>query len=468
MSEAPVLELSGITKSFGSVHALRGADFTLRPGEVHALLGENGAGKSTLMHVAYGMISPDAGEIRIDGRQVALRSPREAMAHGLGMVHQHFTSIEALTVRENIALAVGKQAGPPGGWTAGGVTGRLMEGLEPGARVERLSVALRQRLEIVKALATGARILLMDEPSAVLAPSEVEELLALVREFVAAGGSAALITHKLAEVFVAADRVTVLRHGRVTLSTPVAGQTEGSLAEAMIGVGGRAFPTSPVVPRGTPRTAIPVTRLGEIPIHAGELIGVAAVEGNGQRELLRAIAAGQGVSGSVSFVPEDRTTEGLVPALSITENLVLGLGEDSRWAKGIQLDWNAARARTGELIASFGIRAAGPDVLAATLSGGNQQKVVLARALERRPVVLVAENPTRGLDIRATEEVHRRLRAAASEGVAVIVYSTDLDEVLELGQRVMVVRGGKVSEAPPGADRRAVGEMMLGVRRGQG
>ncbi len=467
MSEAPVLELSGISKSFGSVHALRGADFTLHPGEVHALLGENGAGKSTLMHIAYGMIRPDSGEIRIGGRRVVLRSPREAMALGLGMVHQHFTSIEALTVRENIALAVGKGSETPGRWATGGVTGRLMEGLEPGARVERLSVALRQRLEIVKALAIGARILLLDEPSAVLAPSEVEELLALVREFVAAGGSAALITHKLPEVLIAADRVTVLRQGGVTLSAPVAGQTEKSLAEAMIGAARRNFPAPPVVPRGAPGTAPPVTRLSEVPIYAGELIGVAAVEGNGQRELLGAIAAGQGVSGSVSFVPEDRTTEGLVPALSITENMVLGLSEDPRWARGVRLDWNAARARTGELLASFGIRAAGPDAPAATLSGGNQQKVVLARALERRPVVLVAENPTRGLDIQATLEVHQRLRAAAAEGVAVIVYSTDLDEVLELGRRVVVVHAGRVSEAPRGADRRVVGEMMLGVRRGQ-
>jgi ABC-type uncharacterized transport system ATPase subunit len=491
MSDTPALELSRITKFYGSVQALHGADCVLAPGEVHALLGENGAGKSTLLHVAYGMTRPGGGSIRIRGRETILRSPRQAQALGLGMVHQHFTSIGALTVAENIALAKGgkterREDGRTEwreGGMAGGVLRGLMEGLEPAARVEGLSVALRQRLEIVKALATGASILLLDEPSAVLAPSEVEELLALVRGFAAEGGSVALITHKLPEVFAAADRVTVLRHGAVTFSGDVAGQTAVSLAEAMIGKAGRwedgrtggredgMVERQPsAVESPNLRDAAPVVRIDSIVIHPGELIGIAAVEGNGQRELLRAIAGlhrmpGVGAERPVAFVPEDRTTEGLIPELSVAENVVLGLSDDPRWARGPWLDWRAARSHTKELIRSFGIVATGPDTPAATLSGGNQQKVVLARALTREPRVLVAENPTGGLDIRGTDEVHERLREAARGGVAVVVYSTDLDEVLELAERVLVVHRGEVSEAPRAADRRAVGEMMLGVDR---
>ena len=487
MSEAPALELSGITRVFGPVQALRGVDFSLQPGEVHALLGENGAGKSTLMHIADGMLQPDAGVIRVGGRAVALHSPRDARALGIGMVHQHFTSIAALTVGENLRLAVGRRSrgGAHGSGAVGdapapppdsALSGALRQGLPPGTPVEDLSVALRQRLEIVKALATGARILLLDEPTALLAPSEVEELLRLVREFAAGGGAVALITHKLPEVFAAADRVTVLRRGEVRLRGAVRGETEGSLAEAMIGgavPGSTAGPPNPLAgSRGPARPAgPPAVRIGNISVHAGELIGIAAVEGNGQRELLRAIAGlapgaalGVEVAGTVALVPEDRTSEGLIPELSVMENLVLGSERDPRWERGIGLDWTAARAHAEEVIRSFGIQSEGPDAAIATLSGGNQQKIVLARALTRRPAVLVAENPTRGLDIRATAEVHERLRAAAREGVAVIVYSTDLDEVLELGERVLVVHRGRVSEAPTGADRRVVGGMMLGLR----
>lgn len=468
MSGVARLALSGIMKQFGPVQALRGADFALASGEVHALLGENGAGKSTLMHIAFGMIRPDAGTVRVDGRAVTFRSPRDARAQRIGMVHQHFTSIGALTVEENLALAAGRRES----WTAGRLGERLMAGLEPQARVETLPVALRQRLEIVQALATGATILLLDEPSAVLAPSEVEELLGLVRAFVGEGGSAVLITHKLSEVFAAADRVTVLRQGVVTRHGPVALETERSLAEVMIGAGegGWKSSTGGQAQRETAglgdanatllRERREVIALGGVPVYSGEITGIAAVVGNGQRELLRAYIH----SPAVAFVPEDRSTEGLIQAFSITENLVLGLPEDRRWAKGFQVNWPAARARAAELMSTFDIRAEGPDAAAATLSGGNQQKVVLARALERRPRVLIAENPTRGLDVRATAEVHARLRAAAAAGVAVVLYSTDLDEVLELSHRVLVVHQRRVQAAPPGADRRQVGEMMLGVR----
>lgn len=466
------LELSGIFKSFGPVHALRGADFVLAQGEVHGLLGENGAGKSTLMHIAYGLTQPDSGTIRRLGREVVIRTPRDARRLGMGMVHQHFTSIGALTVEENLVLARGPRAEGEGKWTTGRMGRRLMEGLKLTARVQSLSVGLRQRLEIVKALATDASILLLDEPSAVLAPQEVEELLQLVGEFVDEGGSAVLITHKLAEVLAVADRVTVLRHGVVTLHGAVKEHTEQSLALAMIGqapaggrgpVARRSHRRTPPAPAGDRRPRTPAVHLGGLPVYPGELMGIAAVEGNGQRELLRAIATGSGVAGTVAFVPEDRTTEGVIPEFSVTENVVLGLGEDPRWVHGMWLDWRAAGTRTAELIEGFGIRTHGPDARLGTLSGGNQQKVVLARALERRPDVLVAENPTRGLDFRATAEMHERLRAAADEGMAVLVYSTDLDEVMELADRVLVVASGRVLEAPADANRRMVGEMMLGV-----
>src|SRR5688572_10228064 len=415
------------------------------------------------MHIAGGMVPPDAGTIHVDGREVRLHSPRDARALGIGMVHQHFTSIAGLTVGENLALAAGRLDG----WTAGQIETRLAEGIDLRSPVHSLSVAQRQRLEILKALATGARILLLDEPTALLTPAEVEELHGLIREFAGADGAVALITHKLREVLGTSDRVTVLRRGIVTLRGATAEQTEQSLAQAMIGVEGVASSEEGIAKSEERRGGAQV-EIGKIELRAGELVGVAAVEGNGHRELLRAIAGleefpGVRVTGTVALVPEDRTAEGLIGELSLAENLVLGLGTDPRWARGTRLDWSAARQRATELIETFAIVAPGPDARAGTLSGGNQQKLLLARALERQPSVLVMENPTRGLDVRTTEEMHRRLRSAASAGVMVIVHSTDLDEVLALADRVLVVHRRQVAEAPRNADRRQVGEMMLGV-----
>jgi general nucleoside transport system ATP-binding protein len=485
MTVTPVLAMRGISKRFGSVQALRGADFAVAPGELHALLGENGAGKTTLMHVAIGLLRPDAGEVAVDGVAGAVGSPRAARRLGIGMVHQHFTSIPALTVAENVALATGWPVAPGSLRSrVQAVAERFGLPLDPDARVAGLSVALKQRLEIVKALASDARILLLDEPTAVLAPREAEELLRMVRAFTERGGAAVLITHKLDEALDTADRVTVLRLGAVAFTGAVAGQTAPSLVAAMVGTGetddGRGQP--PAQPAGDAPVLVRLEEL-EVPresgygiavrratltIRAGEIVGVAAVEGNGQRELLRAVAGRlqplrgrRDVAGPIGFIPEDRTTEGLIPSLSLVENVVLGSRRDDPWIRRGRVDWKVARARTASLVQEFGVVASGPDAPAASLSGGNQQKVVVGRELSRQPRVVVAENPTRGLDLRATEAIHARLRRAAADGAAVLIYSSDLDEVLELAARLLVATRGSISEAPSGATRAEIGELMV-------
>ena len=488
----PALELIGIRKRFGSVHALRGADFKLLPGELHALLGENGAGKTTLMRVAAGLLRPDSGHVRVAETEPHAFSPRIARRLGIGMVHQHFTSVPAFTVAENVALAAGWPVAPSRvRERVRELSARVGLPLDPDARAERLSVALRQRLEIVKALAAEARILLLDEPTAVLAPAEVADLLRVIRRFTESGGAVVLITHKLDEALSAADRVTVLRRGEVVSSGAVEGQSAETLAAAMIGgslseAGGGPPPASaaPGPPaRGVgARPAVRIESLdvardggygialrgASLTIGPGEIVGVAAVEGNGQRELLRAVAGRlhplrgvREVAAPVGFIPEDRSTEGLIPDMTLTENIVLGASGSEPWIRGGAIDWSAARARTAELIQEYAIDAPSPDIAAATLSGGNQQRLVVARELARRPAVVVAENPTRGLDIRATATIHARLRRAASEGAALLLHSGDLDEVLALATRVVVVRSGAVILPPPDATRETIGGSML-------
>lgn len=499
MTDRPaVLELRGIDKRFGSVAALSGADFSLRRGEIHALLGENGAGKSTLMHVAFGLVRADAGIVRVRGTPVRIQAPKDARALGIGMVHQHFTSIPTLSVAENLALASDHRSAvhPGDRGRMADLRARLGADLSPGTVVEDLSVGQKQRLEILQAMAADADILLLDEPTAVLAPAEIEELLQLLRFMAESGASLVLITHKLGEVAAVADRVTVLRRGRVVLSGSAASETAASLARAMIGeawLEGDSMGASEAVVRPNSarrgmtrkvRVRYPLAARAQeiraesvgdrepaaaLEIEGGELIGLAAVEGNGQREFLRELAGlaprpgGAVVAGPVAFVPEDRSVEGLVPGFSLAENLVLGLQDDPRWRKGIWISWPAARHRTAELLGEFGIQASGPDTPARSLSGGNQQKLVFARAVEGCPAVVVAENPTRGLDVRATRFVHDRLRRLAADGAAVVMYSTDLDEVLLLATRVLVMRGGQLREAPLGAKRDEVGAMMLGA-----
>ncbi|HQR17057.1 MAG TPA: ATP-binding cassette domain-containing protein [Gemmatimonadales bacterium] len=477
------LSLQNITKSFSAVRALAGVDLVLRPGEVHAVLGENGAGKSTLMRIANGLLRPDAGTISVDGVTTRFRSARDARRRGIGMVHQHSTAVPALSVMENIALAAGWPVAPAAlRRRVEDLTARLSLPLDPSRPASHLSVALKQRLEIVKALASGARILLLDEPTAVLAPAEADELLGFVRGLARAGGAVVLITHKLDEALGVADRITVLRQGRVVRSALRPEFTAAELTTAMIG--GEVA----VAPRVRKSTDWPVLircdalevaresgtglRQASFSVRGGELVAVAGIEGNGQRELLRAVAGLRRpfrglleVSRPVAFIPEDRSTEGLIPSLTLTENVVLGVGRAASWIVGRRVrrvDWPAARRRTAELLARFGVRAAGSEAPAGSLSGGNQQKLLVARALERRPRVLVAENPTRGLDLQAAADIHARLRAAAAAGAAVLVYSNDLDEVVELGDRVLVAFEGVVAEAPAGADRQAIGAMLLG------
>ena len=466
------LALSHISKSFGATAALRSVSFIASPGQVHALLGENGAGKSTLMHIAYGMLRPDSGTV--NGHN-GFDSPRAARAAGIGMVHQHFTSILALTVAENIALTAGwQETGRAAAVRAEAIVEQLGLPLPVSRYAEELSVQLRQRLEIVKALASDARILLLDEPSAVLAPREVDELLQFLRAFAERGGTVVLITHKLDEVFRAADCVTVLRRGEVTLSDTLHSQTPLSLSRATIGSDLPANRRN-AVHRGevlVRADQLVIQGMSAAPtsfeIHAGEIVGVAAIDGNGQRELLRAIADVDGarvvggtlaVASPVVFIPEDRTTEGTIGVFTLAENLLLGtLPRGARW-----INWRRLRERTDTLMRTHDVRAASSGAQVESLSGGNQQKFVLARALEGNPRVIVAENPTRGLDLLAAQSVHQRLRDAAQRGAAVIVHSSDLDEVLEIADRIVVVARGKLTELPANVSRDMVGDAMLAV-----
>lgn len=479
----PALALRGINKRFGSTEALRQVDFTLERGEIHALLGENGAGKSTLMRIAFGMIRPDAGLVEVQGRVSRLRSPVDARRLGIGMVHQHFTSIGAFSVEENIALAAG--SGPARREIRSrlaNLTDQTGLTLDPDTLTEDLSAGLKQRLEVLKALATGATVLLLDEPSSVLSPDEAEALLSLLRTLRDRGIASVLITHKLPEALSAADRVTVLRRGRVVHTGSVAGESAATLAWRMLGEGEtvsaarepRSFGAEQV--RATDLACRRLGRSGTglrhatLAARAGEIVGIAAIEGNGQRELLRVLAGlalpergSLRVARPLSFIPEDRTSEGLIADFSLAENLVLSQGAAAPWVRGYRVDWSEAAERSGELLAAYAVSPARPAAPARALSGGNQQRVLIAEALERGPKVLIAENPTRGLDLRATAEVHRRLREAAARDVTVLVHLADLDELLVLADRIMVLASGVLLELPPGASRETIGRHLLGV-----
>jgi general nucleoside transport system ATP-binding protein len=486
---SPALELSGISKRYRAAVALTDASFTLRPGTVHALLGENGAGKTTLMRVAFGMVQPDAGQIRIDGKPVDLRSPAAAIAAGVGMVHQHFTLVPAMTVAENVALGghglVHRRESADRVRAITSVTGFE---LDPDALVERLSVGAQQRVEIAKALTREARILVLDEPTAVLAPAEVEELLAWLRRYVADGHAAVIITHKLREALSVADDVTVLRHGRVVHTGSVARTSGEALTAAMLGADEVSVPTIAPVPPPTfvsshgpvvfraealsvcDEDGVERVRDATFVVRGGEIVGVVGVEDAGQRELLRALAGRRDAAGgtvtrpaSVGFIPDDRHQDAVLLDRSLVENVALrGAG-----ARRGTMAWPAFRTRTDALLRAYDVRGPGAGAPMRALSGGNQQKLVLARELDaadqpiEEPLAIVAENPMRGLDVRAAAEVAARLRDARDRGAAVIVYSSDLDEVLSLASRVLVVYAGTVREVPTARD--VVGRAMLGL-----
>lgn len=486
--EPHALALEGIDKRFGATHALTSASLHVRPRTVHALLGENGAGKSTLMRIAYGMERPDAGTLQVRGRTVRLGSPADAIALGVGMVHQHFTLVPVMTVAENVAL---------GGHGVLDLTRTISElrelsertgfMLDPYARIETLPVAAQQRVEIAKALMRRARLLVLDEPTAVLPPSESAALLQWLRGFADQGNAVVMITHKLDEALSIADDVTVLRRGRTVMAAPAVNVTPASLAGAMLGmarhhdqpqdsrshfVEKRAPAESPIfrAERVTLADDAGVVRVREasFAIGAGEIVGIAGVEGGGQRELLRALAGRLRVTSGilerpavVGFVPEDRHRDAALLDRPLVENVALrGAGV----RQGL-VQWSAVGAQTESLMREFDVRAPGPGTPMRAVSGGNQQKLVLARELDPSatagPRAIVVENPTRGLDVRAAGEIHDRLRAARAGGAAVVVYSSDIDEVLGLADRVFVVYAGSVREAP--VDRDAVGRLMLGA-----
>ena len=472
---APAMVLRGVTKRFGAVHALTGADLVVRAGTVHALLGENGAGKTSLMRVAFGLVSPDAGTIERNGDPLRMRSPLDAIAAGIGMVHQHFSLVPAMTVAENVAL------GGRGTYSRVAATERVRRAsaasgldVDPDARAADLPVSMQQRVEILKAFAHGATLLILDEPTAVLPPTDAHTLLAQLRDYARAGNAVVLITHKLREALSAADDVTVLRRGATVFTSRASDASEARLVEEMVGVQPAAASTPRTGRRGEPilrASGLNVVRGGvatlvdaHLAVHAGEIVGVAAVEGNGERDLLRAlaglgpIAAGQIDRPSrVAFIPEDRQRDAVIGEFSLTENLALA---DADRRKGV-LPWRALRSETEDLIRAFDVRAAGAAVPVATLSGGNQQRFVLGRALRTAPQAIIAENPSRGLDVRATEFIHTALRAARDRGAAVVVYSSDIDELLMLADRVLVCFAGRVRDVPLSAA--AIAQALVGA-----
>jgi general nucleoside transport system ATP-binding protein len=479
------LVMRGISKRFGDVAALDAADLTVRAGTVHALLGENGAGKTTLMQIAFGLVRPDAGSIAIAGSTRPITSVAGAIAAGIGMVHQHYTLVSAMSVADNVALGLGgrydRRAVSDRIRSIGSETGLT---LDPAASVAGLSVEAQQRLEIVKALARDARLLILDEPTAVLAPASAADLLRWLRTFATGEHAVVLITHKLREAVSVADDVTVLRHGRTVLAVPAAGETEAALAAAMLGTApreperdGARGASASVVARVVAATVIAatdvtikdangITKLSGVSfvVCAGEIVGIAGVEGQGQHELLRVVAGRMPVASGtlaapaeVGFVPEDRQRDALVLDFPLYENVALR-GAGSRRGR---ISWGRMREGTRQLITAFDVRAAGDDVPASTLSGGNQQKLVLGRELTAGPPALVVENPSRGLDIQATAAIHARLIDARNGGCAVMIYASDVDEVLALADRVLVVAQGTVREVAK--DRDAAGRAMLGL-----
>ena len=477
----PALQLHAITKLFGATRALDDATLTVQRGTLHALLGENGAGKTTLMRLAFGMLAPNAGTITVEGTARRWRSSADAIAAGIGMVHQHFLLVPAMTAAENVALG---DRGFIRGFNPARAAERVREigkvsGLvvDPELRVADMPVGAQQRLEILKALARNARLLILDEPTAVLSPVEAADLYGWLRRFVDDGGTAVLITHKLREALSIADDITVLRHGTTVLEAPARAVDEQQVVNAMLGgtvdlpvrESGRTATDAPPVMAVRSVSYVDargVTRLREatVAVAPGEIVGLAGVEGAGQAELLR-IMAGRLVATSgevvvpmqIGFAPEDRLRDAIIPTMSLVENFAL---HESEPQHGV-MPWSALTDSTATLLGEHDVRSGGTAARAGSLSGGNQQKFVIGRELAGSPRALVVENPTRGLDVRAAAQVLQRLRDARDAGVAVLMYSSDLDEVLSVADRMVVCFDGRVVDVARRAD--AVGRAMVGL-----
>jgi simple sugar transport system ATP-binding protein len=490
----PAVELRGITKRFPGTLANDSVDLTVQRGEIHALMGENGAGKSTLMSIVYGMERADAGSIRIDGREVTFGDPSAAMAAGLGMVHQSFKLFDSLTVAENVVYAAEpRRFGLVDRAAARRRVRELAEehglAVDPDARVGELPVGLRQRVEILKLLHRGARTLVLDEPTAVLTPAEADALFAVLKSLAAQGRTVILVTHKLREVLEGSDNVTVLRDGRVVARLVTADTSADEIAAAMTG---RAVELDRVHAPGTPGDVVLDVRdlttdavhdVG-LTVHAGEIVGIAGVAGNGQSELIEALAGLRPVaSGQVSlkgrdithasaterraqglaYVPEDRHAVGTAPAASVADNLAMGHHRTSLSTKGL-LPPASVRAHAGRLIERFGIKAATPEVPASALSGGNLQKLLIGRELAHEAPLLLVEQPTRGVDIGAIQNIHDQIVAYRDAGHAVLLVSAELSEIRGLADRVLVMYEGRVTATytKDEADERALGLAMAG------
>jgi len=503
MSELAI-ELKGIDKSFGLVHANRNIDLKVRKGTIHGIIGENGAGKSTLMSILYGFYQADHGDILIDGSKVDIRDPNAAIAAGIGMVHQHFMLVENFTVLENIMLGAEESQILNAGITKARAELKRLEKeyaleVDPDAVIEELPVGIQQRVEILKALYRKADILILDEPTGVLTPAEADHLFRILQQLKEQGKTVILITHKLREIMAITDEVSVMRRGEMVATRTTTETSVEELAELMVGrrvllrvEKGEAKPADVKlsVRNLTVRDSRGVTMVDDVSfdIRAGEIVGIAGVAGNGQSELLEAISgirrAASGtvlLSGSaidvtgdadpaalrkrgLAHVPEDRHHVGLVLKFDESENAILGYHDDPKYRKGFLLDVDAIRADAEEKIAAYDIRPPNPRLKTANFSGGNQQKIVLAREMERGPEVLIIGQPTRGVDVGAIEFIHKRIIEMRDQGKAVLLVSVELDEIRALSDRILVMFAGRiVGERTPDASEGELGLLMAGV-----
>ena len=498
------LEMSGIVKCFPGVRANDHVNFDVHAGEVHALLGENGAGKSTLMKVLYGLYKPDEGGVRVNGERVHIDSPTDAIQLGIGMIHQHFMLVPSLTVAENVALGLPSSREPL--TDLGQVSDRILElgetyGLhvEPDAYIWQLSVGQQQRVEIIKALYRGAALLILDEPTAVLTPQEVDEFFVILRQMVEEGHAVIFISHKLHEVLAISDRVTVLRDGCVAGTRPRGEMTKAVLAQMMVGREVTFRPEKEHFELGEVRLALKdvwaesdrgttALRGVDLNVRSGEILGLAGVSGNGQRELaqvvngLRAATQGQVILGGeevtdlppsqlidrgLSYIPEERMVDGMIKEFTVAENLILREHHKAPYSsKGGFLNFSSIAERSHQLIAAFNVKTPSQETPVKSLSGGNIQKILLARELSRQPKIVVAAQPTRGLDIGATEYVRNQLLEQRSRGTAILLISEDLDEILALSDRIAVIYEGQIMDILPGekATAEQLGLLMAGVK----